>query len=164
MDCSILIKNQIVLYSSEDADLFENCKWRIGTGNYVMRGERHGYKGKYLNIYFHKMVGERMGLDTINLFVDHINRNKLDNRRSNLRSATWSQNNANSNKPRNKTGYKGVYPSKKRWYANIQVNKVPIYIGSFKTPIEAALAYDEAAIKYFGEFASLNFPNKKVRL
>lgn len=92
--------------------------------------------------------------------VDHINGNKKDNRRSNLRICSASQNMANRSKPSNNTsGYKGVGWRKSRckWIASIRVNSNLYHLGSFDCKHQAALTYDIAAKKYFGEFADLNF-------
>jgi len=92
--------------------------------------------------------------------VDHINGNGLDNRKCNLRLATSSQNKRNQRKQRRKTSskYKGVYWHKrdKVWVVRIQAEGKEKYIGSYKTEQEAALAYNEAALKYHGEYAKLN--------
>jgi hypothetical protein len=92
--------------------------------------------------------------------IDHANGNIFDNRFSNLRVATYSQNQANRGKsPRKTTSqYKGVswYARDNNWQAGIKVNKVSINLGRYKTEKQAARAYNEAAIKYFGEFAKLN--------
>ncbi len=94
--------------------------------------------------------------------VDHINGNKLDNRRSNLRLANRSTNQANRGASyHNKSGLKGVCHAphtKDRWRAQITVRGHKMYLGTFTTPEEAARAYDQAAIQHFGEFARLNFP------
>jgi len=93
------------------------------------------------------------------MFCDHINRNGLDNRKANLRPATHTQNvwNRRKFKPYSRSKYKGV-DDMKRWRARIRVNGKRIYLGSFKTELDAAHAYDKAARKYHREFASLNFP------
>jgi len=94
------------------------------------------------------------------LFVDHRNRDGLDNRRSNLRIATRCQNRCNTNI--NKVGcssqYRGVTWDKqvKRWRVGLQSQGKYIGIGYFDSEIAAARAYDEAAKKYHGEFARLN--------
>jgi hypothetical protein len=88
--------------------------------------------------------------------VDHINGNKLDNRRCNLRLCTNAENQRNRGPNRNnKTGYKGVSFNKfaGKYQAEIMVNRHPIYLGVFNTVEEAAHAYGIAARFYFGEFA-----------
>lgn len=97
------------------------------------------------------------------LMVDHINNNKLDNRLSNLRLVTHAQNMMNTKiKKHNSSGFKGVYLCKQtnRWRAEIRAHNRAIKIGRFDTKFEAAKAYDLAALKYHGEFASLNFGNR----
>lgn len=93
------------------------------------------------------------------LFVDHINRNKQDNRLENLRVATRTENNRNKNPYRNSvSSYKGVdfYKRLNVWRARIKVNKNLIDLGGFSSETDAAVAYNEAAKRYFGEFAVLN--------
>jgi hypothetical protein len=101
---------------------------------------------------------------------DHVNRNRLDNRRCNLRACTPAENGRNK-KARGGSQYHGVaflYCTKggKRYgpyiTAGIFINGKRMYLGMFKTETEAALAYDAMARKYFGEFANLNFPNNSA--
>lgn len=96
--------------------------------------------------------------------IDHINGNGLDNRRQNLRYATWHQQMCNRG-PFNGRVYKGVYLAKncrqntklaKRWEAQIRVRGKLHQIGTFASMEEAALAYNRAAMQYFGSFARLN--------
>lgn len=95
--------------------------------------------------------------------VDHIDRNKLNNSRSNLRIATNSQQGANRGVFKNNTsGYKGVTIKKPssgrlRYIARIKVNYNNIELGAYDTAEEAAKVYDKAALHYFGEFACTNF-------
>ncbi len=96
------------------------------------------------------------------LMCDHINRNKLDNRKSNLRPATISQNNQNTGiKSTNTSGYKGVYFRKdtKKWVARVTNGKDIYNLGCFTTPEDAALVYNAKAKELFGEFAYLNEVN-----
>jgi HNH endonuclease len=89
--------------------------------------------------------------------IDHSDGNSTNNRWSNLRRATASQNNANSRRSRqNTSGYKGVtlVPySRRRWQAVIYKNRRRIYLGTFATPQAAHAAYVAAARKVHGKFA-----------
>lgn len=91
--------------------------------------------------------------------IDHINGNKLDNRRCNLRQASRTQNILNRPmQTNNKTGFKGVHYDRSRckFKADIGINGKSKFIGRFNTAIEAAKAYNEMAKKHYGEFALLN--------
>ncbi|MBN2130267.1 MAG: HNH endonuclease, partial [Sedimentisphaerales bacterium] len=97
------------------------------------------------------------------MMVDHIDGNSLDNRRRNMRNCTNQQNMQNLAKsPRASGRFKGVYYDKRRrtWYARICHNGKSIHLGTFGTEIEAARAYDKAAMELFGEFACLNLPDE----
>lgn len=123
----------------------------------------HGYavrtiydSGKPYQLRMHRLIIDTPdGLDT-----DHINGNRLDNRKINLRTATRSQNVANTFvKKQNKSGYKGVSwkKSNKKWCAQIMYNNKVYHIGLFTDIKKAAKAYNNAAKKYFGEYAVLNY-------
>lgn len=91
--------------------------------------------------------------------ADHINGDGLDNRRSNLRKCTIQQN--TFNKHRTKKGssqYKGVCWQKqaRKWRAYIKKDYKGIYLGLYESEVDAAKAYNKAAIKHFGEYANLN--------
>jgi GTP cyclohydrolase FolE2 len=92
--------------------------------------------------------------------VDHIDHNSLNNQRYNLRNCTQQQNAFNKKLLRK---YKGVFkcPCSNNFYAKIKFKRKQIYLGVSNNEIDAAHAYDRAAIKYFGEFACLNFPEEK---
>jgi hypothetical protein len=98
------------------------------------------------------------------VLIDHINLNSLDNRMANLRPATFEQNMHNRRKTRRITSspFVGVYLEKGRnlFRVNLAYQGKKIYIGRFASEIDAARAYDRAALKYYGEFAFLNFPEE----
>ena len=91
--------------------------------------------------------------------TDHINGDKLDNRKENLRICTHAENQMNVGKQKNNTsGYKGVLKSGSKWNSVIMLNGKSIYLGRSEDKVYLAKLYDEAAKKYYGEFAFLNFP------
>ena len=102
-----------------------------------------------------------------NRLVDHKNGITLNNRRDNLRLATHSQNQFNKRKTKSKTSSRfiGVCLDKRsgRWESKIRNQGRKIWLGRFVSEIDAAHAYDEAAKKYHGEFAKLNFPKEIER-
>lgn len=146
--------DDIILFDLEDYDLIKNYYWRIQT-------KKNNYKTAVttLNtpIKMHRLI---LGLTNPDIKVDHINRNPLDNRKSNLRICTSQENNCNT--PPRHSGYKGVQKDYNRWVARITKDGKQITIGRFDTSEEAALAYNEKAKELFGEFAYLNNINTEV--
>ena len=95
-------------------------------------------------------------------FIDHINSNKLDNIKCNLRIVTQQQNNMNKSAQKNASSkYIGVRFRGKinKWESNIYVNNKQKYLGLFENEIEAVKARDIATKEYFGEYGKLNFTN-----
>jgi len=85
--------------------------------------------------------------------IDHIDRNRSNNRISNLRPATHAQNLSNALRLRTKSGLKGAYRFQNRWKSSITSTGKQIHLGLFDTAEEAHAAYVAAAKKYHGEFA-----------
>lgn len=113
------------------------------------KGTRETQKG-YL---MHLVIATRAGLDISN-DIDHKDRNKINNCRSNLRPATRSQNNMNSPEPRNNTsGCKGVNRHQGRWRAYISKDGKQIHLGCYDTFEQAASARLIAERRFYGEFA-----------
>jgi hypothetical protein len=105
-----------------------------------------------------------LGADDDGVQVDHINRDPFDNRRSNLRLASHSQNQSNQSKRRtNTSGYKGVFRTTQNertyWQAQIAQHRRKYTLGVFQDVVEAAQNYDAFALLLQGEFAVLNFPD-----
>jgi hypothetical protein len=116
-------------------------------------------QGKPTTIHMHRLVAERSGLEVNQRRIDHIDGNGLNNQRANLRVATDSQNKANRGKQQNNTsGFKGVTWDRehRKWRAQIRVLRRQYCISRHDDPRDAARAYNEAALKHFGEFACLN--------
>jgi len=101
-------------------------------------------------------------LDSPSTFIDHVNRQRWDNRRANLRLVTKTQNNMNKERNKtNKSGYKGVAyrpRMRKPYHAVIGHEYKQIHIGVFDSAEEAARAYDTKARELYGEYAYQNFP------
>jgi len=97
--------------------------------------------------------------------VDHINGNGLDNRRCNLRICTRRQNQMNRRKHKGKSCFKGVGCDgvRRKWRARIRVGGRLIHLGRFENEIDAAEAYDKAALQYFDEFACTNFDRQLIQ-
>lgn len=157
----------VVLVDDEDYGFISRVKWRkcldyaVGASH-----EGHNEKGNKIigQVFMHKVImfaGKKIE-------VDHINGNKLDNRKENLRYATRMQNSHNRRKlnPDNFTSkYKGVSYNKKdkKYTANIRLNYKLIYGGSFDKEIDAAKKYNEMSLQYHGEFGNRNIINEYVK-
>lgn len=146
-----LTKGKVAVVDNEDFEFLNKFKWCLN-GRYAARSTKlsDGSKG---HILMHRLILlSRHGEST-----DHKNENKLDNRRSNIRRCTQTENNRNvSRRKDNTSGYKGVHRSRNLWGTQISHNGVLLFLGRYKCKHEAAKAYNRAALKYHGEFANLN--------
>jgi hypothetical protein len=139
----------VALIDTDDVFIANSHKWCLSNGY-----AKSTINGKVVALH-HVIIG----VIPSGMEVDHRNTNTLDNRRSNLRFATKSQNAANRPKPiSNTSGYKGVSWDKrcKKWYTAIQYEGNGYFLGRFDDKLNAAMAYNEKAKELFGEFAYLN--------
>jgi hypothetical protein len=145
----------------EDYDRLNQFEWLAKKGRnsfYALRRAPAKRNGKETLIYMHQeLIKVPDGM-----VIDHINHDGLDNRNANIRPATKSQNLCHRKKTTTKTSskYKGVSRrgDPPRYEARIGFDRKEIYLGRFDDEIQAAIAYDNAAKKHHGHFASLNFP------
>lgn len=156
-----LTQGKVALVSDEDYSTLSQYKWQYTGTGYASRSERFGpvdktevgwKRYKYKGFLMHREILEPPS----GMQVDHINGNKLDNRRSNLRLCTRSQNYWNKGKQsNNKSGYKGVFWAKhvQRWRARVMSNGRITELGYFDSPEEAHRSYVKAAKQVHGEFA-----------
>jgi hypothetical protein len=150
---SIKHGNHEVIIDYDDFEKIKNYRWHLHAHH---SGEF--YCSTFINRKIHKMQHLLIKKQNSQQ-IDHINGNKLDNRKCNLRICTNKENAKNKKlNINNKTGYKGTHFDKDsgKYLAQIVCNYKRIYIGRYEKLIDAALAYNAAAIKYHGEFARLN--------
>lgn len=146
--------NTFTLVDACDFEFLSQWKWGVNSEGYVIRVVT--IAGKTHTRRMHRIIADAPD----GVMVDHANRDKLDNRRSNLRYASTAENVRNRNPSANRK-YKGVYKTARgSWEAKIRVEGRLIYLGSFPTDLHAALAYDMAAREHFGAFARPNFSDR----
>ncbi len=153
-----LTQGKVALIDEADADLIEGYGWYAyrspKNGEYYAQANVRRDQSRYTTIKMHRLIAAAESGEQ----VDHANHNGLDNRRSNLRRCTQSQNQANARKRKDSSGWKGVHfvKSSRVWRTRIQVRGRRILVGDFKNPEDAATAYNFAAAEHFGEFACFN--------
>lgn len=137
-----LTQGRVALIDEADFDWLNQWKWHYDKG-YATRTSK--------KIFMHRVIMR----PPLGMVTDHINGNGLDNRRSNLRLATVTQNCQNARIRKDNTSFfKGVYRTNTdKWRARIQVGKKRLFLGDFSSAQEAAGVYITAALEFHGEFA-----------
>lgn len=150
-------KGKCALVDADDFERLSQFTWNLSTQGYAIAANSTRM------VSSGRLTGKSMHQNLLSApdgyMVDHVNQNKLDNRKSNLRLATHTGNMRNTSAKPNKTTksvFKGVFKQGNGWQVSISVDYKQIYVGFYGTQREAAQAYNDAAIKYHGEFAGLN--------
>lgn len=158
----MFVSGQIVdvLVDDEDMDLLHDYHWKLDRDGYLVNGRSFSHKNLMLCSLHREVAFRIFGNTPDKHVVDHANRIKIDNRRNNLRLATYSQNSFNTTKrSRSKSGFRGVHIDRYgRYKVSIKISGISYYFGTFMDPVDAARVYDREAKLLLGEFAILNFP------
>lgn len=153
-----LTQGFVAIVDDIDAD-FAKHKWHAQSAK---RGKPYAARGGGNHkVLLHREIIERMiGRSLLPVeVVDHIDRDQLNNTRANLRAVTQGQNVQNANlRSSSTTGFKGVSLVKHtgKYIANLKVSGKKLHLGCYQTAEEAAIAYNHAALKHYGELASFN--------
>jgi len=142
------------IVDDEDYEHLSQFKWHYCQHGYARKNGKMVNRVKGPSTAMHRLVtGAPKDKQ-----VDHINGNRLDNRKHNLRLCTNAENTRNQKKYKGSSKYKGVcwYARDGLWHARIKVDYKTIHLGYFQNEEDAATAYNFAAIKHFGDFARLN--------
>lgn len=140
-----LTKNKYTIVDDDIFDYLNQWKWHYGKTGYAQRSQWLHGKNKNMLIMMHRLINNT----PIGMITDHINQNKLDNRKLNLRTTNKVINALNSKLHNtNNSGYRGIEIINNRYRVRIYKNK-SIHIGCYKNIKEAINARNEAYLKYF---------------
>jgi hypothetical protein len=151
-------REKVAIIDIEDIGLAKGYNWCLSGGGYAIRKRTSQDEPGGPSVFLHRVVVHAPP----NIGVDHINGDKLDDRRRNLRHATQKQNVWNTGpRKRGTSRFKGVswHATNSSWTAQIRSRGRNITRSGFESEEAAAKAYDDLAREHFGEFARLNFPD-----
>lgn len=154
-----LNQGKYTVVDDEDFEWLSRTKWWAAKYRraFYVHGKRRVSTNNFKTLKIHIEIMKHHNLHKEGKQVDHINGDGLDNRKINLRMCTNSNNIKNRGLlSSNTSGYKGVTRVGKRWRARLTSNRKVMSFGCYKTKLEAAKAYNEAALKHHGEFARPN--------
>lgn len=149
-----LTHGKLAIVDPEDYQNISQYSWYLNDGGYALTN-----LSSRVHVRMHRLIMNAPE----GMFVDHINHDRLDNRKCNLRICTFSENSRNRRKEKGQffskyLGVSRVLGRQKKWQAGIYLDGKRLNLGKFFTEEEAALARDRATRKYYGEFGTLNFP------
>lgn len=150
-----LTLGKIAIVDDVDFEYLNQWKWtaKKHRNTFYARRNIQLVGGKQRGIKMHRLI---MGITDSNQIVDHRDHDGLNNQRCNLRLCTLNQNQHNRISRKGASKFKGVWRNGNRWSAAIMAFGEKKRLGSFVTEIEAAKAYNNAAVIFHGEFASIN--------
>lgn len=152
-----LLRGQVTLVDDSDFPTLAQYPWRLNSSGYAVRTEKRGDRAFVVCLHRELMQAERGQI------VDHVDHDKLNNTRSNLRIITQQENLQYRRCFRNnRSGYKGVTRQHGKWHARITVGGKLLHLGFYDDPETAARVYDAAARMLFDEYALLNFPDESL--
>lgn len=152
-----LTKGKFAKVDDSDFYYLNQWKWQAserGKTFYAVRSVKDKITGKRIQIKMHRIL---LNVSDKSIFVDHKDHDGLNNQRVNLRECTRSENGKNRlPSKRSSSRFLGVKFASKKWRAEIKVDGKNKHLGCFALEIDAARAYNDAAIIHHGEFANLN--------
>lgn len=143
----VLTKGKVALIDLSDVDAVQKHQWYFSSGYAITNTPNNG------RLYLHRFLLQPSNKQ----LVDHINRDKLDNRKNNLRICKSSDNNHNR-ALNNPNGFRGITWNKRKhkWASQISIGNKNKGLGYFTSKLDAARAYDEKALELYGRYARLN--------
>lgn len=149
-----LSRGRVTIVDKADYEMLRHLSWHVTAKGYARHCER--YLDTSRSVAMHRMIM----LPESGQEVDHINGDRLDNRRCNLRLCSRAENGRNRRRQRSSSfRFKGARKDWRRgkWQAYIKDDGIQRHLGCFESETEAARAYDAAAMRLFGDFARTNF-------